>query len=496
MAIPSDRCGFILTESEDIERSVVQSSRYRPFRNACCWRETWKDHDRCIWHAEVDDKPLDELVQSRTGHPENFDGIYLKRSVMGDLISFEDCSLNHASFDGSYLKGTNFIGAHLDETSFKNTNICYTTFRDASISKSDFTGSNAQIISVVNSTISNSDFSSALVGGDFRGSDIFDSDFSNSEKGSVDFTGARLTNVDFSNSYIPLGVFRITNAAYCDFSNCDMGGCDFSFSMFVGTNFNNVDFRDCSAMSTDFEGSDFTGSSITQSDFRSSDIYRCSFQNVQVDRSTRFGGHYFNAVRPMIDINKFASLNSPWNHKFENWGGEDSKKLVEKRIWVLRSLQDLMNRNSLTSKSRRFYLARKDSQRELAWVSKDRLNWIFQSSLKYLMGYGENPYFVIWWSVVSILVFSWIYTVNGGVEGVELKHVTIDLLFTKFTAHNELLLNYLENMYFSGMTFSSLGYGDLQPSTWTVRIFATIQSLLGALLTALFVFVLGRRSSR
>jgi voltage-gated potassium channel Kch len=48
-------------------------------------------------------------------------------------------------------------------------------------------------------------------------------------------------------------------------------------------------------------------------------------------------------------------------------------------------------------------------------------------------------------------------------------------------------------LYFSLVTFTTLGYGDVQPIGTTARLLASIESFLGALLLALVVFVIGRR---
>lgn len=48
MELQSSRCGFSL--AEDGQTDVSDKSR------VCCWRETWKDTGRCVWHARTDDR--------------------------------------------------------------------------------------------------------------------------------------------------------------------------------------------------------------------------------------------------------------------------------------------------------------------------------------------------------------------------------------------------------------------------------------------------------
>jgi Ion channel. len=54
----------------------------------------------------------------------------------------------------------------------------------------------------------------------------------------------------------------------------------------------------------------------------------------------------------------------------------------------------------------------------------------------------------------------------------------------------------LLNGYFSIITFSTIGYGDLSPHGPVSRVLVAVESLAGAVLVALLIFVLGRRVAR
>lgn len=51
------------------------------------------------------------------------------------------------------------------------------------------------------------------------------------------------------------------------------------------------------------------------------------------------------------------------------------------------------------------------------------------------------------------------------------------------------------SLYFSAVTFTTLGYGDIQPASQAAQALASIESLVGASLIAFLVFVLGRRAT-
>lgn len=354
-----------------------------------------------------------------------------------------------------------------------------------------------QIVSAVNSRLSYCDFSHTIIGGNFQHSDIWHCGFSQSEKGEWDFTGSRLIGVDFSKSFMPSCKMRFVDGSHLDFTNTELGGADLSFSNLPDCNFENASVHDCLAISSNFEGSKFSVASISESDFRLSDLYRCLFQNVTLDRMTKFGRHYEESDRPVINVDKFLDINSMWENKVLNWGGEEANRLAEKKVWTLQALQDVAQANSLIAQAREFYFQRKETQRRLEASSGRYTNpsWIVSTVNKYLMGYGERPINVVIWSIFVIFFFSVLYEASGGVTGTKIDSGNVRLVIPIMRYHVRIGIDFLTNLYFSSLTFTTLGYGDLQPSTWSVRLLATIESFIGALLMALFVFVLGKRTS-
>ncbi|MFC7195174.1 potassium channel family protein [Halosimplex aquaticum] len=51
-------------------------------------------------------------------------------------------------------------------------------------------------------------------------------------------------------------------------------------------------------------------------------------------------------------------------------------------------------------------------------------------------------------------------------------------------------------IYFSAITFTTIGYANVAPHGPWSRVLVGIESLVGAILIALFVYVLGRRTAR
>lgn len=100
---------------------------------------------------------------------------------------------------------------------------------------------------------------------------------------------------------------------------------------------------------------------------------------------------------------------------------------------------------------------------------------------------------VVAWSIGVILACALAYSFAGGL--VDAGGVISFSALPELTAATLGGL-FLRSLYFSTVTFTTLGYGDYHPVGPTAKALAGAESLAGALLVALFVFVLGRRVAR
>lgn len=122
--------------------------------------------------------------------------------------------------------------------------------------------------------------------------------------------------------------------------------------------------------------------------------------------------------------------------------------------------------------------------------------WFGNYLLHQSCGYGERLWRVIYASVVVILGWSVMYaTLTEGTSGdaAGLTTAGLDSLAQLGTPEGVNII--VKNIYFSIVTFTTLGYGDIQPVGTMARLLAGLESFIGALLVALVVFVLGRRVS-
>ena len=86
--------------------------------------------------------------------------------------------------------------------------------------------------------------------------------------------------------------------------------------------------------------------------------------------------------------------------------------------------------------------------------------------------------FILCWTI-NLLAYGYCYYLHGAFEG---QHLTGD----------EGKLDYFQSIYFSAVTMSTLGYGDLVPTSTATRLCAIFQSLLGIILMISFIAVFMR----
>jgi hypothetical protein len=114
------------------------------------------------------------------------------------------------------------------------------------------------------------------------------------------------------------------------------------------------------------------------------------------------------------------------------------------------------------------------------------LHWVTNGFLDLIAGYGERPQRTAALSVAVIAGCALTYPATDGLTtGTEL---------VTYASHGPSAV--LDSLYFSIVTFATLGFGDVHPIGNIGRFLAASEGLVGAFLTAVFVFSLGRRVTR
>lgn len=130
----------------------------------------------------------------------------------------------------------------------------------------------------------------------------------------------------------------------------------------------------------------------------------------------------------------------------------------------------------------------KEMERKSYFHRRSFLKWLSSMFLNILYGYGEKPLRVIRSVLIEIVVFAFLFMILGirTAEKAVLRH---NILGLKNLPWRDLL----DCLYFSTVTFTTLGYGDFRPLEGWSRLIAGVEAFTGAFMMALFVYTFARR---
>ena len=510
--VPEDRCGYTLSSEE-----VIGS-----YSEICCWRPIWEDSDKCIWHANTSEKPAKELIESRSENHERLDGAVLRR-VKSHNICFKGCSLVSVDFSMSDfagvdfsnadLRGADFLDSSLDRAIFDGANLSNCNFSDSKLFESSVSdaialGSNFSNCKLVDSNVQESDFHSVnftgakLMGTSFEGGSLVGVDLveSNLENATLRKTGigttrvrnavvenadlscANITEVEIIESNLDDVDISDSNLSDVEFKRVSLQGTLFtnseiSRSRFVDSNLRNAEFTDASAQGIVLLDSNLEDSTLIRTDLRDASLkdarlYQTLFADTRINSNTDFG--------------EKSAYEDPDTELGENYEGTSR---WEAAAWVYRRLQDLHEENAMSEKAREYHVRKEEAHRSDYWEKGQYFQWFIYTLNLALTNHGESVKRVVYWSIGVILACALAYPFTGGIA-------TGNEVF-RATSLSALSLGLvLRSLYFSTVTFTTLGYGDYHPVGEWSKALAGAESLAGALLVALFVFVLGRRVAR
>jgi uncharacterized protein YjbI with pentapeptide repeats len=280
-------------------------------------------------------------------------------------------------------------------------------------------------------------------------------------------------------------------------------GVDARDSKFINTDFSNANlsggnFSDSKICECDFESAILSRTILFNADLRGAKLNGAILGDARINEDTQFLGnpdddsdsspHTLSAIR-----SKPCCVYDP---KYEE---DNDEADVEKAKSVYRALEELAGKTARTRLQSQCFVRRQDLQKDdYRRDAKEADSWqerliagarysLAKLSQKTLL-YGESPWRIIAWSLATSFAFTFLYPLGGWVKPVEGEPITYGTI-----AENLWLLG--EVLYYSTLTFTTLGLGDYRPVE-AGRYLTTLNTALGAVLIALLVFVLGRRAAR
>ena len=262
-------------------------------------------------------------------------------------------------------------------------------------------------------------------------------------------------------------------------------GADLSGAILRNTDFTGTDVRRANFRNADARGAVFDGANVEDAEFVHTEVQGASFENALFDRAVFREAH--------VDRNTRFGDRVAYDDGLEAVEGEALVVTAEAGIWTYKELQRLFGENALPEVERRYYLREKDLRRRVAWLSGHYGRAVRLEAARWVTHYGTSPSRVVVTSLVLIVACALLYPFTDGIRepatGTVIAYGPADPIGMTL---GELFATLFTSLYFSVITFGTLGYGDIQPVGTAARALASVESLLGALLLALLVYVLTR----
>lgn len=226
----------------------------------------------------------------------------------------------------------------------------------------------------------------------------------------------------------------------------------------------------------------FAGASLMKANLQGANINRSNMSNVNL-----LGSKLKNAKIEGISWGKKAFQESQAMECLKQKDSKSARKWFTEAEEVYRNLYKECETRGLYHEAghffyreqimRRYLMAKGSLARQVSW-------WV-----DILCGYGEKPWRIIFFSSSFILVCTLLFGL-GTIQSPEGP-----LSFFLVTSGMEFCKTFLNLLYFSVVTFTTLGYGDMTPLGFA-RLIAAIEAFVGAFALALFVVAFVKKMTR
>jgi len=467
-----------------------------------CKRKEWSDADGCcILHTteKVDDITA---LESEIRDADRIDGLQLARQQLSEGFTFQEMQIYGGDFQNAKLTECEFIGTEIMHSRFEGAILDHATFKHENQSESNEDQSS---ITNTRTNLRHNSFENAnLTGTSFRRNSFLNTEFDCEKLQSVEFIDCSLPNVSFKNQ--------------------DFYDAEFSYSLLRETAFDGCDFHNVDFHATVLKETKFINSNLRKTDFRNAVLDETEFHDVKVDHRTKFDTllvqeyladryservlsadeikdphEYLHSQRERIPI-PFAEMVSEMGHLRRLWfavkrfssrhprkEGEPDYSLLEHARYRYRDLSRVFGENDEPERSREYTVREKHTKRKNA-LRNDEASWLWLSFTRWTMQYGEKPVQPLKAALGVILISALLYPVFG------ITYVDSDHLISYCLSCQPSLEAFFSVVHLSITRLLAPTNPGIEPIGLGV-IVGLFESIIGALLAAMFVFTLGRRAT-
>ncbi len=292
-----------------------------------------------------------------------------------------------------------------------------------------------------------------------------------------DLTGQNLKKVVLKNAALEKANLSKANLSQADMAGATLFDARFSGADLIGTDMTDCDMTHCDLKDADMTkarlrnarlwNADMTGSNLSECDLSGCDLWNTRLFNAKMWHSTLTGAK--SVVKSSFsNVHKYMPV-----YRIN----EDGPQAAEESY---RGIKQLFLDNGFYNDAGWASFKEKTMER-LVLKKKGDLGYFPSLLMNILCGYGEKPFRIVLSALSTILTFALLYMMSNA------AFCTLDQNYT---------MKLSDYIYFSAITFTTVGFGDFLPKALPVfRLIAATEAVTGVFLSGLFIFTLARKYS-
>lgn len=398
------------------------------------------------WRGSLDEEIKDVTVFTKPVDARGY--------VFPKDFDLRNSQIDRADFSNAVFNNVNFSGSDFGEVIFSGATFIDADFSDSKFGNADFSRARIKRANFQRSEFMNGNFSESKIdSSNFVATKFKRASFREAKMGRVDFTGAVMDHANFSNSLMEDARFTGTRFGDANFSWSEFKRADFSHSRFKRRlTFDNAIFKEKFSIIPLAEDLGESPVSIEKKLFS------------QKERDCEIGKARFCHPQPMAEAAKVQRI---MYEKIGDRNKADLMFVLEMR--ARRKLRVASSKNPLAQLAARVF-------NFFEWIIAD-----FPSR------YGTDWMRLMMVTLLTIFLYGLIYWAVG-------THTDLGGIHYSVPPYSE-VSELRTVLYYSLVTFTTLGYGDLYP-TGILRAVSSVEAFTGAVFMALIVAVIARKWMR
>lgn len=273
----------------------------------------------------------------------------------------------------------------------------------------------------------------------------------------------------------------------------NLSGANLTRADLSGANLFDANLRGAEMLGGNLSGADLTGSDLQGVDFTKANLFGARLWHANLEGANLIEANLSQADlwdAKLYNVRLWRTdLKDAWSLAKQNFAHASNRFLTEYRI-----SEGGVNSAEDAYRSLKGYFLTKGRYSDASWASfkeksmeKRRMlkkrdpaflpSWI----MNILCGYGEKPYRIILSSFIVIFLFAVIYYLTNAIQ---------------LAGFDEYRLTFNDHIYYSIITFTTVGYGDFIPRPFPLyRFLAACEGFTGTFMIGLFIFTLARKYS-